>query len=78
MNALDVWTGNLVDAYGHLPPDALEKIRDSLDLTLNRAAGSLNAVLEKDHKVLERINSMISLENKCLPDDFQKKKWFQK
>ncbi|WP_041279375.1 hypothetical protein [Desulfobacula toluolica] len=77
MKALHVWTGNLVDAYDHLPADVLDKVQPSLDLTLNRAISSFNAILEKDHQVLERLNSMISREKECSPDDFQKKKWFQ-
>ena len=78
MKALHVWTGHLIDAYGNLPPDALEKVQKSLDLTLNRAISSLTAILEKDHEVLEKLNSMINRKDDCSPDDFQKIKWFQK
>jgi hypothetical protein len=78
MKALHVWTGNLVDAYANLTSDILEKVQPSLDLTLNRAMSSLTALLEKDHELLERINSMIGSKRDCSPDDFQKKKWFQK
>jgi len=78
MTALQVWTGNLMDAYDNLPSGVLEKIRESLDLTLNRAISSLTPILEKDHEVMVRVNSMIGRKTNASPDDFQKKKWFQK
>jgi hypothetical protein len=77
MNALDVWTGNLVEAYGKLPLDVLEKIRESLDLTVNRTVSSLEPILGKNHVILERVVSMVGRRTDCSPDDFQKKKWFQ-
>ncbi len=78
IDALLVWTGNLVDAYGHLASDALGNIQSSLDLTLNRAISSFNTILEEDHIVLERLHLMVKTGIHCSPDDFQKKKWFQK
>ncbi len=76
--ALDVWTGNLVDAYGLLPKEVLDEIRPFLDLTLNRAISSFEAFLDKDHELLNRLYSMIGKRKALSPDDFQKKKWFQK
>lgn len=76
--ALDVWTGNLVTAHGLLPKDVLEQIRPSLDLTLNRAISSFETFLEKDHEILKRLYAMIGQREALTPDDFQKKKWFQK
>ncbi len=78
MQALDVWTGNLAEAYRLLPPEALDRIRSGLDLTLNRAAASLEGFLETDHPVLQRVRAMIGQRTDAGPDDFQKKKWFQK
>ncbi|MFA5906207.1 MAG: hypothetical protein WC836_19920 [Desulfobacula sp.] len=77
-NALDVWTGNLVDAYGLLPPDVLREVQPGLDLTLNRAISSFEAFLEKDHEILKRLYAMVGQREPLSPDDFQKKKWFQK
>jgi len=77
MKALNVWMGHLVDAFTLLPEDALEKFRDPLDLTLNRAMASLKAVLEKDHEVLKQLRSIIRRKTNCSPDDFQKIKWFE-
>lgn len=78
MQALDVWTGNLTEAYRLLPSEVLERIRPGLDLTLNRAAASLEGFLETDHPVLRRVHAMIGQRTDAGPDDFQKKKWFQK
>jgi uncharacterized protein YfkK (UPF0435 family) len=76
--ALDVWTTNLVTAYGLLPKDALVQIQPGLDLTLNRAISSFEAFLEKHHEILKRLYAMIGQRETLSPDDFQKKKWFQK
>ncbi len=76
--ALDVWTGNLVEAYRLLPEEVKKEIQPSLDLTLNRAISSFEAFLEKDHEILKRLYAMISQREALSPDDFKKKKWFQK
>jgi len=76
--ALDAWTGNLVDAYGLLPDDVLENIQPSLDLTLNRAISSFDVILTEDHEILKRLYAMVGQRKTVSPDDFQKKKWFQK
>ncbi len=78
VKALLVWTGNLVEAYGLLPPEALEKTQPALDLTLNRAISSFNKFLDNDHILLKRLHSLVNKDIHCSPDDFQKKKWFQK
>jgi len=75
--ALDVWTGNLVEAFRLLPEDAVKEIRPRLDLTLNRAISSFEAFLEKDHVILKRLYAMVGQRKSVSPDDFQKKKWFQ-
>lgn len=77
MDAMDVWTLNLVEAYRLLPEDIKTDIRNGLDKTLNRAVSSLNVFLEPDHPVLKRVVSMLGNPESCSPDDFQKKKWFQ-
>lgn len=76
--ALDIWTENLFEAYRLLPEGVMKEIRPRLDLTLNRAIGSFEAFLEKDHEILKRLHTMIGQRKALTPDDFQKKKWFQK
>lgn len=75
--ALDVWTGHLIDAYGLLPGDVLAEIQPAMDLTLNRAISSFEAILDHDHPFLRRLHAMLGERKSMSPDDFQKKKWFE-
>lgn len=77
VDALEAWTKNLVDAYAMLPPDVRIEIQPGLDLTLNRAISSCQAILEGRNIILERLSSMVTQPRECSPDDFQRKKWFQ-
>lgn len=77
LTALEIWTDHLLAAYGLLPGEALEEFQDNLDLTLSRAAASLEFILPGDHPVLEEFNKMIGRRIPLSPDDFQKKKWFE-
>ena len=72
------WVDHLVAAYRLLPPDALEKIQSSLDGTLGRAVRALVPVLGEDHEVISKLKSMIKGKLPESPNDFQKKKWFEK
>lgn len=76
--ALDNWTENLFEAYRLLPEGVMKEIRPRLDLTLNRAISSFEVFLEKDHEILKRLHAMTGQREALTPDDFQKKKWFQK
>ncbi len=77
MEALDVWSGHLAEAYALLPEEVIGKFQDRLDLTLNRALASLNLILEKNHPIAVRLMSMIRHRTDGSPDDFQKTKWFE-
>lgn len=78
MKALQVWTDNLVQAYDHLSGDTRGDIQNGLDKTLNRAISSLENILEAEDVILRRLGKMVGKKTGCSPDDFQKKKWFQK
>ena len=77
IKALDIWAENLLEAYSLIPKEVLEKFQDNLDLTLNRATTSLEAILEKDNIIIKKIISMINKKTSLDPDDFQKEKWFE-
>ncbi|MDA3917807.1 MAG: hypothetical protein PF690_12665 [Deltaproteobacteria bacterium] len=77
IKALDIWAANLLEAYSLIPEEVLEKFQDNLDLTLNRAATSLEAILEKDNTIIKKIISMINKKIPSDPDNFQKEKWFE-
>jgi hypothetical protein len=77
IKALDIWVENLLEAYSLISEEVLEKFQDNLDLTLNRATTSLEAILEKDNTIIKKIISMINKKTSSDPDNFQKEKWFE-
>jgi len=56
----------------------VEHFQDSCDRTLGRAILSLIPVLGKNHDFITKIKSIIKGDLPDSPDDFKKKKWFQK
>ena len=78
MKALSVWVQNLCTAYSLLPPDVCDEIQSSLDQTLGRAFRSLCASLGEGQEIVGKLKGMIKGSVPTSPDDFQKKKWFQK
>ncbi|MEA3437649.1 MAG: hypothetical protein U9R43_14360 [Thermodesulfobacteriota bacterium] len=77
MDALSVWIDNIVEAYDHLPVEAIKLFQDSCDRTLGRAILSLSPVLGKKHDFIIKLKSIIKGSIPASPDDFNKKKWFQ-
>ncbi len=78
MNALTEWIDNILAAYDHLPGEAVELFQDSCDRTLGRAILSLIPALGEDHDFISKLKSIIKGDMPASPDDFNKKKWFQK
>jgi len=78
LKALPVWIANLHQAYRLLPETVLEHIQPLVDMTLGRALRSLSPVLGEDHETVVKLRSMIKGTLPDSPDDFQKRKWFQK
>jgi hypothetical protein len=78
MKALTNWIANLKTAYGLLPQEVLREVQPSIDHTLGRAWKSLSLGLGQDHDLAQTVRSMITGRLPETPDDFQKKKWFQK
>jgi hypothetical protein len=78
MEALTNWIANLKTAYGLLPQEVLREVQASIDKTLGRAWKSLALGLGQDHDLAQTVKSMIIGRLPETPDDFQKKKWFQK
>ena len=78
MKALPVWVDNLVEAYRFLPETARDKFQPSCDQTLGRAVRSLIPHLGEGHEIVLKIRSMVAGPLPASPDDFEKKKWFQK
>lgn len=78
MNALPHWVDNLVAAYQHLPPEALNEIQSACDQTMGRAIRSLIAVLGEEHEIIGKLKSIATTDLPESADEFQKKKWFQK
>jgi hypothetical protein len=78
MNALTNWIANLKTAYALLPREALQEVQPSIDQTLGRAWKSLSLGLGQDHDLAQTVRSMVTGRLPETPDDFQKKKWFQK
>jgi hypothetical protein len=76
--ALSVWIGNLAEAYRLLPEPVLDEIQPALDMTLGRAFRSLASLFGENHELAVKVRSMIKGELPVSPDDFEKKKWFQK
>ena len=77
MNALSIWTDNLVTAYKHVPSEAIDVFQPLLDGTLGRAIRSLMIILGDEHEIIGKLKSMVMGGLPESPDDFQKKKWFQ-
>jgi hypothetical protein len=78
MDALADWISNLKTSYGLLPREVLQEVQLSIDQTLGRAWKSLALGLGQDHDLAQTAKSMITGRLPETPDDFQKKKWFQK
>jgi hypothetical protein len=78
LKALNNWIRNLKTAYWLLPKDVLQEVQASVDLTLGRAWKSLALGLGQDHDLARTVKSMIMGGLPETPDDFQKRKWFQK
>ena len=78
MNALSGWIDNILAAYDHLPDEAVELFQDSCDRTLGRAILSLIPVLGENHDFVNKLKTIIKGNIPASPDDFNKKKWFQK
>jgi len=75
---VQVWIDNLHQAYQLLPAQVLEEIQPFLDMTLGRAFRSLVVHLGEKEEVVMKLRSMIKGPLPDSPDDFQKRKWFQK
>jgi len=76
--SISKWVENLVEAYRLLPSEVLKEIQPSLDGTLGRAVRSLDNVLGEEHPLVQTLRSMVKGPMPSSPDDFQKRKWFQK
>jgi hypothetical protein len=76
--AIEKWVENLGKAYKLLPEEVLKEIQPALDGTLGRAVKSVGKVLGEKHVLVRNLKSMVKGAMPSSPDDFQKKKWFQK
>lgn len=72
------WVENLEQAYALLPAEVLKEIQAPLDGTLGRAVRSVGKVLGEDHALVLKLKAMVKGPMPASPDDFQKRKWFQK
>lgn len=77
-NEINNWVSNLMTAYKNLPKEAIDEFQSSLDGTLGRAIRSLLPVLGEDHDHVLNLKTMIAGELPHSPNDFQKRKWFEK
>jgi hypothetical protein len=75
---IEKWVENLGKAYALLPEELLKEIQPALDGTLGRAVKSVTQVLGGEHVLVQKLKSMVKGPMPSSPDDFQKKKWFQK
>ena len=75
--ALTNWVDNLVQAYRHLPADAIAQCQSACNLTLGRAIQSLMAEFGQDHPLAGKLQTIVKGKLPKDPDDFQKEKWFQ-
>jgi hypothetical protein len=75
---IEKWVENLEKAYKLLPEEALKEIQPALDGTLGRAVKSVSTVLGDRHVLVAKLKAMVKGPLPSSPDDFQKKKWFQK
>ena len=75
---IDRWVENLGKAYQLLPAEVLKEIQPSVDGTLGRAVKSVSAVLGEKHVLVGKLKAMVKGPLPSSPDDFQKRKWFEK
>jgi hypothetical protein len=75
---IDKWVENLGEAYPRIPAEVLKEIQPSLDGTLGRAVRSVSRALGEEHPLVQKLKSMVKGPFPSSPDDFQRKKWFQK
>lgn len=75
---IEKWVENLGQAYPLLPAEVVKEIQPSLDGTLGRAVKSVSMVLGDQHVLVAKLKAMVKGSLPSSPDDFQKKKWFQK
>ncbi|MGE5842632.1 MAG: hypothetical protein ACM335_10160 [Deltaproteobacteria bacterium] len=75
---IEKWVENLEKAYSLLPSEVLKEVQPALDGTLGRAVKSVAKVLGEDHLLVKKLKSMVKGALPLSPDDFQKRKWFQK
>jgi hypothetical protein len=75
---IEKWVENLGKAYELFPQEVLKEIQPALDGTLGRAVKSVSKALGEDHVLVKKLKSMVKGSMPSSPDDFQKKKWFQK
>lgn len=78
LDALENWSCNIGEAYGHLPDAVRSQIQDYCDQTAGRAIRSLEPVLGADHPITKRLYAMVT-PGSALPesaDSFNKNKWF--
>jgi hypothetical protein len=72
------WVENLEEAYAILPAEVLKEIQPSLNGTLGRAVRSVGNALGEEHTLVQKLKSMVKGPMPSSPDDFEKRKWFQK
>ena len=75
---IEKWVENLGKAYSLLPEEVLKEIEPALDGTLGRAVKSATQALGEEHILVQKLKSMVKGAMPSSPDDFQKRKWFQK
>ena len=75
---IEKWVENLGKAYSLLPEEVLKEIEPALDGTLGRAVKSVTQALGEEHVLVQKLKSMVKGPMPSSPDDFQKRKWFQK
>jgi hypothetical protein len=75
---IEKWVENQEKAYQLLPEEVLKEIQPALDGTLGRAVKSVSRALGEEHVLVQKLKAMVKGPMPYSPDDFQKKKWFQK
>jgi len=75
---IEKWVENLEKAYPLLPEQVLKEIQAPLDGTLGRAVKSVAKALGEKHVLVEKLKAMVKGPLPSSPDDFQKRKWFEK
>ena len=76
--ALSNWADNLFEAHQRLPADVIGKCQSACNQTLGRAIKSLITEFGEQHTLIGKLQKLVQGELPESPDDFQKKKWFQK